>query len=261
MSAMSGNSEIAARIRRRILLMAATPEGCHLGGSMSVVDTLVALYARVLKQGADGSPTSGDCCILSKGHAAAALYGILVERGLLEEHELPGYGQRGSRLAGHPLRGLPGVGFPTGSLGHGLSLGLGTALAKRMDGDPGRVFVVLGDGELQEGAVWEAVMTAARFGVDRLVAIVDHNKLQINGRVLTTGLAERWSAFGWAARDVDGHDIDVMAATLDGLPASAGKPSVVIAHTVKGKGVPAFENRVKGHYVKLSRAEAAELAS
>jgi transketolase len=238
---------LAARLRRRIVLMASTPEGCHLGGSLSIVEILIALYDRVLGE--------SDRCILSKGHAAAALYAILVERGLVGEDELEGYGQYGSRLAGHPLRGFPGVDFATGSLGHGLSLGLGAALAKRIDGDGGRIFVILGDGELQEGAVWEAVMTAARHGVDRLIAIVDHNGLQINGRVPSGSLADRWSAFGWHAQEVSGHDVSELTSSLRGLPAVAGKPSVLIARTIKGKGASGFENRVKSHYVKLSKSQ------
>lgn len=238
---------MATRLRRRIVVMASTPEGCHLGGSLSIVEILIALYDRVIGE--------DDRCILSKGHAAAALYAMLVERGLVGEEEIAGYAQHGSRLAGHPLRGFPGVDFATGSLGHGLSLGLGAALAKRIDGDRGRIFVILGDGELQEGAVWEAVMAAARHRVDRLVAIVDNNGLQINGRVPSGSLADRWSAFGWNAQEVDGHNVGELAASLQGLPAVAGKPSVVIARTVKGKGAVGFENRVKCHYVKLAKSQ------
>lgn len=253
--AVSALEASARRVRQRIIGIAATPEGCHLGGSLSSADILTVLYLSVLHfRPHEPHWAERDIFVLSKGHAAAALYAVLAECGLLAERELETYGQRGSRLAGHPLRGLPGVEFPTGSLGHGLSLGVGAALAARMDKRANRVFVLLGDGELQEGSVWEAAATASRQRLDQLVAIVDHNRLQINGPVRIDGLADRWSAFGWGVREVDGHDVGALLTCLGTVPLQAERPSVVIARTVKGKGLAGYENRVKSHYVKLTAA-------
>ncbi len=213
---------------------------------------LTLLFTEVLRLRPEDPRWDGrDRFILSKGHASAALYGVLVERGYLAETELATYTRKGSRLAGHPLRRLPGVEFPSGSLGHGLSLGAGVALGLRRTGRDSRVFVLLGDGELQEGSVWEAAMFAGTQRLDNLVAIVDRNGLQITGP--TTGLeplAERWRTFGWHAVEVDGHDLAALRSVFGDLP--TGKPVVVIANTVKGKGVPLFEGKKKSHSVQLT---------
>lgn len=260
---MTGGKEVslagrALRVRRHIVRMAASAEGSHIGGSLSAADILTVLYCSVLRL-RPGEPDwpGRDYFLLSKGHAAAGLYAVLAERGLLDAAELDDYACQGSRLGGHPTRAVPGVEFPTGSLGHGLSLGVGLALAARADGRDNRTFVLLGDGELQEGSVWEAAASAAFLRLDDLVAIVDRNRLQISGsadrRSGLDRLAERWASLGWRASEVDGHDV---AALTDALaPRHAeGVPTVVIADTVKGKGVSFLENRKKSHYARLTTA-------
>ncbi|HST63611.1 MAG TPA: transketolase [Mycobacteriales bacterium] len=250
-------ADVALRIRRHVVDACAGPEGGHLGGSLSCTDLLVALYFRVLRvDPADPDHPDRDVFLLSKGHAAIALYATLAERGFFDPAELAGYGRPGSRLMAHPVRTVPGVELPTGSLGHGLALGLGFALAGRLSGVDRRTFVLLGDGELQEGSVWEAALVAAAQRADRLVAIVDANGLQLTGAVEDIGgpqpIGERWAGFGWAVRYVDGHDTDAVAAALDTAPWTPGRPSVLVARTVKGQGVPMVAGKVAGHYATLS---------
>ncbi|MFF4251294.1 transketolase [Streptomyces sp. NPDC001663] len=248
---------VAARIRSHVVDMCAGPEGGHLGGAFSCADVLAALYFSVLNVDPQRpDDPDRDRFLLSKGHAAVGLYATLAERGFFPVEELAGYGRPGSRLMGHPVRAVPGVELPTGSLGHGLALGCGFALANRYAGRESRTFVLLGDGELQEGSVWEAAIAAASLGLDRLVAVVDRNGLQLTGA--TDGiapmepLAERWRSFGWAVRDVDGHDPDGLAEHLGSAPWEPGKPSVLIARTVKGQGLPFLAGRSASHYVTLS---------
>ncbi|MFD4553515.1 transketolase [Streptomyces sp. NPDC058469] len=248
---------VAARIRSHVVDMCAGPEGGHLGGAFSCADVLAALYFSVLNVDPQWpDDPDRDRFLLSKGHAAIGLYATLAERGFLPVAELAGYGRPGSRLMGHPVRAVPGVEMPTGSLGHGLALGCGFALAARYAGRNSRSFVLLGDGELQEGSVWEAAIAAASLRLDRLVAVVDRNGLQLTGS--TDGiapmepLADRWRSFGWAVRDVDGHDPNQLADHLDAAPWEPGKPSVLIARTVKGQGLPFLAGRSASHYVTLS---------
>ena len=242
----------ARAVRRHIVDMAASPEGAHVGGALSAADILTVLYFEVLRLRPEEPDWPGrDYFVLSKGHAAAGLYAVLAERGFLPVAELAEYARTGSRLGGHPLRAVPGVEFPTGSLGHGLALGLGLALAAQRDGRDNRAFVLLGDGELQEGSNWEAADAAARLGLDRLTAVVDGNGLQINGSARRDRFAERWHAFGWHVVPVDGHDLAALGAALAG-PHPAGAPTVVLAETVKGRGVPFLEHRAKGHYAHFS---------
>ncbi|MFF0429670.1 transketolase [Streptomyces sp. NPDC004520] len=249
--------KVAARIRSHVVDMCAGPEGGHLGGAFSSADILAALYFSVLNVDPQRpDDPDRDRFLLSKGHAAIGLYATLAERGFFPVGELAGYGRPGSRLMGHPVRAVPGVELPTGSLGHGLSLGVGFALAARYAGRDSRTFVLLGDGELQEGSVWEAAISAASLRLDRLVVVVDRNGLQLTGA--TDGiapmepLADRWRSFGWAVRDVDGHDPDRLADHLDAAPWEPGKPSVLIARTVKGQGLPFLAGRSASHYVTLS---------
>ncbi|MFI5496372.1 transketolase [Actinoplanes sp. NPDC051859] len=250
-------AEKAYRVRERVLRMGTSPHGAHLGGSLSLAEILTVLYAEVLRVSpADPQHPDRDRFVLSKGHASAALYATLAEHGFLDPAELETYALPGGRLAGHPLRRVPGVEFPTGSLGHGLSLGAGVALAARCTGRDLRAFVLLGDGELQEGSVWEAAMSAGHHRLNNLIAIVDRNKLQITGDTEDTlalePLADRWRAFGWAVAEVDGHDLSALRETFGALPDPGGRPTVVIAHTVKGRGVPLFEGQKKAHAVQLS---------
>ncbi|MBC6461403.1 transketolase, partial [Actinomadura sp. HBU206391] len=212
------------------------------------------LYFAVLRvDPRDPRALDRDILILSKGHGAICLYAVLAERGFFPVAELATYGRPGSRLMAHPTRDVPGVEMPTGSLGHGLALANGFAVAARGDGSRRRTFVVLGDGELQEGSVWEAAMAASSLGLDGLVAVVDRNGLQITGSTENTvglePLSDRWRSFGWHVREVDGHEPEALleAFTAD----SVGGPTVVLAHTVKGHGLPFIEGRVQSHYVRL----------
>lgn len=257
MTSTAALAALAHAARQLVLDMAASEHGTHVGGSLSAVDILTVLYADVLRVRPDepGWPDR-DWFVLSKGHASAALYAVLAGRGFFPAHECRDYGRAGSRLAGHPLRRLPGVDFPTGSLGHGLSVATGLALAARRRDRPNRAFVLLGDGELQEGSNWEPIMSAPRLELDNLVAVVDRNGWQITGRTEDCAplepLASRWRDFGWECVEIDGHDLAELAATFAALPLVAGRPTVVIARTVKGRGVPMFENRRKSHYVRLT---------
>jgi transketolase len=251
-------AERAHRVRERILRMGATEFGAHVGGSLSCTDVLILLYTEVLRlRPAEPEWPGRDRFVLGKGHAAAALYAVLADVGFFDPAELETYCEEGSRLAAHPLRRLPGVEFPSGSLGHSLSLTAGVALAMRRLRRDCRAFTVLGDGELQEGSVWEAAMMASHYRLDNLVAVVDRNGLQITGGtedcIALEPLAERWRSFGWHAVEVDGHDMAAMRSVFEQLPDGSGRPAVVIARTVKGRGVPMFEGRKKSHSVQLSR--------
>ncbi|HZM77386.1 MAG TPA: 1-deoxy-D-xylulose-5-phosphate synthase N-terminal domain-containing protein [Candidatus Limnocylindrales bacterium] len=249
--------ERSQRIRRRIVDACAGPTGGHLGGSLSCTDILTVLYFAVLRVEPDRpDDPDRDIFLLSKGHAAIALYATLEERGFVPAGELSRYGRPGSRMTGHPVRAVPGVEMPTGSLGHGLALGLGFALSARLAGRSSRVFVVVGDGELQEGSCWEALQCAAAHRADNLVSIVDRNGLQQAGLTEEVSplepLADRLRAFGWAVREVDGHDHAALAEALSTVPWKAGHPSALIARTVKGMGVPMLAGRVASHYVTLN---------
>jgi transketolase len=246
----------ALRIREHILAMGAGPEGAHVGGALSAADLLTVLYFQVLRLRPEEPGWEGrDYFILSKGHGGVGLYATLAERGFFALAELATYARAG-RLAAHPLRSLPGVEFPSGSLGHGLSLGVGRALAARRDGRANRTYVLLGDGELQEGSIWEAAMAAAHFQLANLVAIVDRNRLQINGLteewMHLEPLGQRWQSFGWQVVEVDGHDLPALVETFASLPVDHARPSLVIAHTIKGRGVRFLEQSKKSHYVSFS---------
>lgn len=249
--------ERAAWMREQIVEMAAQPLGAHLGGSLSAADILAVLFFHVLRLRPEQPEwPDRDHFVLSKGHASAALYAALAGRGFFDPAELSTYGCSGGRLAGHPLRRVPGVELSTGSLGHGLPLGLGLTLGARCDERPSRSFVLLGDGELQEGTVWEAAATASALRLGNLVAVVDVNGWQMTGPTADHGtaikLAEKWSAFGWRTVDVDGHDLPALVEALAGAPAADDMPTAVLARTVKGRGVTFLENDGRSHYVKLS---------
>jgi transketolase len=242
----------ADSIRRQVVEMCFGPEGGHLGGSLSIVDILAVLYFEVLANVADGpGHPERDLLLLSKGHGAIALYAALAERGYLPTEELQSFGRSGGRLMGHPVRALPGIELPTGSLGHGLGLGAGFAMAAQLRSSARRTFVIVGDGELQEGSCWESAAVAASQRLDRLVAIVDRNGLQLTGPteqvVSMEPLADRWRSFGWEVREVDGHDHQALAAALHSAPWTAGRPSVLIAHTHKGHGVAKLADQPQSH--------------
>ncbi len=254
--------QLAKAIRGHALRMVHHAQASHIGAGLSMADLLAVLYGSVLRVGADrpDSPDR-DRFILSKGHAAAALYAVLAERGFFPLDWLGTYCDDGSRLAGHISHHVPGVDFSTGSLGHGLSIGCGVALAARRDDRPYRAFVLLGDGECDEGAVWEAALFAPHHRLDNLVAIVDHNKIQSFGAVKEVldlaPLADKWRSFGWAVREIDGHDHDQIHDALQALPFEPDRPSVIVAHTVKGKGVSFMENELAWHYKSPDDAQLA----
>ncbi|MEX2285946.1 MAG: transketolase [Planctomycetaceae bacterium] len=244
----------AARIRARLVQMSHEARAPHLGSALSCVDLLVAAYWGFLRFcPGNMDDDTRDRLILSKGHAAAALYATLAERGIIPSELLATYGRDGSSLPEQMSPGcVPGVEAATGSLGHGLPFGLGMALAGRIRGLPYRVCVVLSDGECNEGTVWEAAMFAAAQKLETLVAMVDRNGWQATGRsndiMALDPLKEKWQAFGWHAVDVDGHDIGQLIAELCRVPAVQGKPTVLIARTVKGKGVSFMEDDNNWHY-------------
>jgi len=247
-------SALARTIRGRLVQMSSAAKTPHLGSSLSCVDILVAAYWAILRiDPAHPSDPHRDRFILSKGHAATALYATLAHRGFFPLALLDTFNCPGGRLGEHPSLGcVPGVEASTGSLGHGLSLGLGMALAQRIQKTPARVFVLLSDGECQEGTVWEAAMFAAARRLENVAAIVDYNQWQATGRtneiMAMEPLADKWRAFGWTAHAVDGHDPAALAAVLGHVPDGSGRPVAVIAHTVKGKGVSFMEDDNNWHY-------------
>ena len=245
----------ARNIRARIIETSARTSTPHLGSCLSCVDILVAIYFDVLRIDPDKpSDPSRDRFILSKGHGAPALFQVLAQRGFYPESDLDSYGQDGSVFAEHPPTPdhLPGIEAATGSLGHGLPIGLGMAIASRIQERPYRVYCVLGDGECNEGSIWEAAMMASAQKVSNLCVVVDFNKWQATDRsrdVLNLDpLADKWRAFGWHAIEVDGHDISAILDTLLSFPANDGRPLAIIAHTVKGKGVSFMEDDNNWHY-------------
>lgn len=245
---------VARRIRGRVVEMSHTARTPHLGSSLSCVDILVAAYWGALAVDPRRPEDSErDRLILSKGHAATALYATLAERGFFPLELLDTYAKPGSRLAEHPApRCVPGVEAATGSLGHGLSLGLGMALAGRIRGHSYRVLVVMSDGECNEGSVWEAAMLAPAQRLANVAVVIDYNKWQATGRsnevMALQPLAQKWEAFGWSAREVDGHDLGALVESLRRVPDGSGKPVAVVAHTVKGKGVSFMEDDNNWHY-------------
>lgn len=245
--------ELAKTIRQDALRMVHRARASHIGSALSIADIVAVLYGSVLRVD-PGQPgwKDRDRFILSKGHACVAVYAALAARGFISQDDLLTYGQDHSVLMNHISHKVPGVEFSTGSLGHGLPFGVGKALASARRGDTWRTVVLLSDGELGEGSNWEALMFAAHHGLDKLVVIVDYNKLQslttIDKTLRLEPLAEKFRAFGCATNEVDGHDHDALALLLGQAPWERGKPSVLIAHTTKGKGVSFMENSVDWHY-------------
>ena len=226
----------------------------HVGSSLSPIEILRVLYDDILRHDPKRPLwPERDRCILSKGHGCLALYAILVDKGYFAAEELDSFCKTDGILGGHPERGkVPGVEASTGALGHGLSIGIGMALAARMQKRPSRIFVVMGDGEINEGSVWEAALCAGKHRLTNLYALVDYNKIQSAGPTAEIQdlepLADKWRAFGFATAEVDGHDVAALRALLTRLPLDAGKPTAVICHTVKGKGFPFAENDAKWHH-------------
>jgi len=244
----------AAELRGKIIGMSHAAQAAHLASSLSCADIVTAAYWHVLRiDAARPKDPLRDRFILSKGHAAAALYAALAMKGFFALQELDTYCQDGGRLAEHPPANLlPGVEAATGSLGHGLPLGCGMALSGRIKGEVFRVFALLSDGENNEGSVWEAAMFAAAQKLDNVCVIVDYNKWQATARsnetLMLAPLADKWTAFGWDAREIDGHDVGAVAEAMQRVPNGSGKPVALIAHTVKGKGVSFMEDDNNWHY-------------
>ena len=245
---------ISRRIRARIVEMSHVAETPHLGSSLSCVDMLVAAYWGFLRiDPAHALDPNRDRFILSKGHAATALYAALAERGFFDPKLLDTYNEDGAALPEHPgLQCVPGVEAATGSLGHGLPIALGMALAARIQKRPTRCLVLMSDGECEEGSVWEAAMFAPAQKLDTVTVMIDYNKWQATGRsdeiMALAPLAEKWRAFGWEACEVDGHDLDALLAALRREPDGTGRPRAIVCHTVKGKGVSFMEDDNNWHY-------------
>lgn len=239
--------------RKKVLAIIKKANAGHTGGSLSAVDILNVLYNRNLNVSPENFKNANrDRYIQSKGHSVEALYVVLADKGFYPEADLDSLNQYQSHYIGHPTRKVNGVEQNTGALGHGLPIAVGTAIGGKKDGRSFRVFTLLGDGELEEGSNWEASMSAAHYSLDNLVVIIDHNKLQITGPIETiTGvgnLREKFTAFGYAVREVDGNNVTELAALFDQLPFEPGKPNLVLAHTVKGKGISFIENQVSWHH-------------
>jgi transketolase len=246
-------------VRRHILAQSQRAHVGHIGPALSIVELLCALYGPVLRIAAPSDPQR-DRFILSKGHAALALYVVLHLRGWITARELDSFCGEGTALGVHPERRLPGVDFSTGSMGMGLGFAAGAALAARLQHSDRRAFALLSDGECNEGSLWEAVMFAGHHRLGNLIALVDYNQQQAFGRtqdvLRNDDLAARWESFGWDVHRVDGHDLAALEKTLSGLDTASGKkPHVIIADTVCGKGVSYMEGQVKWHYWPMSDDE------
>jgi transketolase len=236
-------------------------KGGHIGGSLSSVDILVSLYFHAMQYDVAhfADFAKRDSFILSKGHSVEGLYCILAKAGFFPEVKLAEYGNFGTMLYGHPTPKVPGIELPSGSLGHGLAVGVGMALAAKRDGLKRRIFVLMGDGEQAEGSVWEAAMAASNFGLDNLVAIIDNNNLQISGPVdsvmRSSPLGAKYESFGWTVREANGHDLSALNAAFDEVPWEKGKPNMLIAKTIKGYGASFMENKAAWHHKTPTKEE------
>ena len=254
-------------LRQDILDIIMAGGGGHIGGDMSVLYTLLVLYKnhlRVTPKTADDPDR--DRFVLSKGHSMEAYYAVLADCGFLDLADIKArFSKFGSPYIGHPNNKLPGIEMNSGSLGHGLPVCVGMALAARMDGRPTRVYTVMGDGELAEGSVWEGAMAGAHYGLDNLCAVVDRNRLQISGCtedvMRQDSQAQRWAAFGWNVRSVDGNSIEALDAAFTAARFHTGQPTVIIANTTKGYGSPLMENRAGWHHHLPTAEEYAQLTA
>lgn len=246
--------DLAWRIRHHSLMMTHRAGSSHIGTNLSMADLLAVLYGKTLRiDPARPDWDERDRFILSKGHGCAALYAALAERGFFPVQRLESFYGNGCQLAGHATHtSAPGIEVSTGSLGHGLPLGTGISMALRRSGSEARIFVMMSDGECDEGSTWESILFSAQHGLDNLVAVVDYNKIQSLGSVREVmdlePFADKWQAFGWSVREIDGHDLGQIEQALTALPLVTGQPTCVIAHTVKGKGVSFMENDLLWHY-------------
>jgi len=245
---------LSKKIRKSILKIIYRTKSPHIGGSFSCVEILASLYFKILNVSPeDPANPNRDRFILSKGHGCPSFYAVLAERGFLSKKDLQGFAVNDGVLEQHPNRDIKkGIEIFAGSLGHGLSIGAGMALAAKSDRKDYEIYVLMSDGELNEGSVWEAAMFAAHHNLDNLTAIVDCNKIQALGCtkdiINLEPLSQKWSSFGWATSEVDGHDFNQLFKTFDDIPFSTGKPNIIIANTVKGKGVSFMEDKLLWHY-------------
>ena len=249
-------------LRRDILYVLEQARRGHLGAAFSLIEILRVLYDDVLHvDPANPSWPERDRFILSKGHGCLGLYVLLAEKGFFPPEELPRFCSFGALLGGHPESKIPGVETSTGSLGHGLSVGVGCALAARLDGKSWRTFVLVGDGESNEGSIWEAALGASKHRLSSLTVLVDYNRFQSYGPSAEIQdlepLADKWRAFGFGVREVDGHDVEELRTVLAALPVDADRPTAIVCHTVKGKGIRSTENNPSWHH--KSRIDAAEM--
>ena len=248
-----GLNEITRRIRTDIVSMIHGAKSGHPGGSLSAVEILTALYFDEMNiDPTNPKMEDRDRFVLSKGHAAPVLYATLAQKGYFDREELKGLRKTGRMLQGHPdMKGTPGVEMSTGSLGQGFSVACGMAMASKLDNAPWRVYALLGDGECQEGIIWEAAMSAAHYKLDNMVAFLDYNGLQIDGNtdnVMSLGsIVDKFKAFGWNVIEIDGHDFDQIFAALDMAKSTVGQPTMIVAKTIKGKGVSFMENQAGWH--------------
>jgi len=241
-------------LRKEILRTICRGGGGHIPASLSIVEILAVLYYNIMNIDPKKSKDpQRDRFILSKGHAGVALYAVLADKGFFDKKHLDTFGKRGTILGGHPdMYKVPGVEASTGALGHGFPFGVGMALAGKLDRKNYRVFILLGDGECQEGSIWEAALFAPQHKLDNLTVIIDYNKLQaldkLDNIVSLDPLTDKWKAFGWEVKEIDGHNISQLKDTLNSVPFTTGKPNLIVAHTVKGKGVSFMENIPIWHY-------------
>jgi len=253
-SEIESYERVASRVRRSILEMITGSGASHIGTSFSMVELLVVLYESVLDiEPDDVEKPDRDRFLLSKGHGCAALYAVLAEFGFIPSEWLDDFYQNGSYLFGHAThKTTPGIEVSTGSLGHGLPMATGMALAAKRTGRKNRIFTMLSDGECDEGSVWEAALFAGHHQLDNMIAIIDYNKIQSLGRTADVldlePFADKWESFGWDVISIDRHDVKAVHEALIMVPSSSGKPLCVIAHTIKGKGVSFMENNVLWHY-------------
>ena len=258
---MQNLKALSYRLRQNVVDMIMAGKAGHIGGDMSVMETMVALYFHAMNISPENQDDPNrDMFVMSKGHCVETLYAVLAEKGFFPiEQVIKEYSQFGSKFIGHPNNKLPGIEMNSGSLGHGLPVAVGMALAQKMDKRPSRTYVVMGDGELAEGSVWEGAMSATQYKLDNLCAVIDRNRLQISGTTEEVmhqdSVEERFAAFGWNVLSVDGNDIDAMNAAFDAAKTVKGKPTLIVANTTKGKGSSVMENKASWHHHVPSAGE------
>ncbi len=253
--------KVAFKIRKNVVRMIRVGNAGHVGGALSIAEILAVLYFKIMRVDPKNPGwRERDRFVLSAGHKCLALYAALAERGFFDEALLDTYGALNSRLPGHPnMHELPGIETNTGALGHGLSIAGGMALGLKMDGIDSKVYVIMGDGELAEGSNWEAAAATSHHKLDNLLLFVDRNTLQISGRTVDVmnyePLEKRWEAFGWSVREINGHDLQQIVENASRVPFEKGKPSVIIANTIKSKGLSFAEDKAEYHYWKVKEEE------